>query len=174
MTIAKQTHFERDRMEVMSQLGMLGPVKKKSGPKKAQENKHHGKKARAGANDAHQVALHRESKKDAQKRLEVQTMVHEVESKTAISKDLANFIKEQKPIPPRLMKALIGGKMTKPQTLPPLVKKKKFQGYVPPPTDKLTVARKVTTMHSVCNNKWPTCERDHLVQLYKEIERPQK
>ena len=171
MTIAKQTHFERDRMDVMGKLGMLGPIKKKLGPKK-EENRHHGKKARAMANEAHQVALHRESKKDAIKRLAVQTMVHEVEAKNEISKDLAKYVKAQQPIPPRLMKALIGGKTTKPKSLPPLVKKK-IEGYVPPPTDRVHNARKPTSLHTVCNNKWPQCEREHLIQLYKEVEKPQ-
>jgi len=171
MTIAKQTDFEKDRMGIMSQLGMLGPIKKKMGPKK-EVNKHHGKQARAMANEAHQVALHRESKKDAIKRLQVQTMVHEVESKNNISKDMAKYVKAQQPIPPRLMKALIGGKMTKPRALPPLIKKKQ-QGYVPPPTDRVHIARKVVSMHTNCDNKWPVCERDHLIQLYKELEKPQ-
>ena len=172
MTIAKQTDFEKDRMGIMSQLGMLGPIKKKMGPARPTANKHHGKQARAMANDAHQVALHRESKKDAIKRLEVQTMVHEVEAKNNISKDMAKYVQAQQPIPPRLMKALIGGKMTKPRALPPLVKGKQ-QGYVPPPTDRVHVARKATVMHTASDNKWPACERDHLIQLYKEIEKPQ-
>jgi hypothetical protein len=177
MTKARDTNFERDRKEIMFQLGMIGgkssDKKKSMGPLRAVANKHHGKKARALANEAHQKALYADSKTDAIKRLEVQTMVHEVESKNVISKEMAKYVKAQQPIPPRLMKALIGGKISKPKTLPPLIKKK-IEGYQPPPTDRSTHVRKQTILQNMkTNNKWPIEERKHLIQLYKEIEKPQ-
>ncbi len=179
MTVARDFNFERDRKDIMKQLGMLGPVVKKKGGIHVELNKHHGKKARALENGAHQDALHQDNKATAARRLEVQALVHEVASKQAISKELAKYVQAKEPIPPRLLRELTGVKLTgkKTQTLPPLQSKGKSgskadSGYVPPPTDHNHQGRQITTLHSQCSNKWPAEERSFLVQLYRELEKP--
>jgi hypothetical protein len=176
MTQARDTSYEKDRKEIMGQLGLLGGKNEqvvKSIAPRVQLNRHHGKKARAMENSAHQTALHHDSKADAVRRLEVQSIVHEVEAKNAISKELAKYVKAQQPIPPRLLKELTGAKLSRSGMLPPIEVKEKFHGYVPPPTNPIVVPRKVITMHAVTRNKWSAEERDYLVELYREMERPQ-
>jgi hypothetical protein len=179
MTVARDFNFERDRKDIMKQLGMLGPVVKKKGVIHVELNKHHGKKARALENGAHQDALHQDNKTSAARRLEVQALVHEVASKQAISKELAKYVQAQEPIPSRLLRELTGAKLAgkKTQTLPPLHGKgrsglKADTGYVPPPTDHNHQGRQVTALHSQCSNKWPVEERNFLVQLYRELDKP--
>jgi len=169
MTKARDTNYEKDRKIIMGQLGMLGgdgskgkKASTKSLVPRVQLNKHHGKKARAMEASAHLDALRQDNKADSKKRLEVQSLVHEVEAKNEISKELAKYVVAQKPIPPRLLKALVGGKMTRTNTLPPIEHKAKHVGYVPPPTDKIHVPRNVITMQKRCDNKWAAAEREFL------------
>lgn len=178
MTQARDFNYERDRKDIMNQLGMLGPITKKKGGVQVKLNKHHGKKARAMENGCHQDALHQDNKVAAAKRLAVQSLVHEVASKQKISLELAKYVKAQEPIPPRLLKELTGASMTKKGgggKLPPLdgTTGKKYDGYIPPPTDKNHKFRSVTTLHKQCDNKWPLDERTYLAQLYREFEKPE-
>ena len=168
MTKARDTNYEKDRKIIMGQLGMLGgdgsKGKKqiKSLVPRIQLNRHHGKKARAMEASAHLVAISQDNKADSKKRLEVQSLVHEVEAKNEISKELAKFVVAQKPIPPRLLKALVGGKLTRTNTLPPIVAKNKQAGYAPPPTNKIHVSRAVISLQKRCDNKWAAAEREFL------------
>mgnify|MGYP006084096195 CR=1 FL=1 len=171
MTKALDTDFKKQRIDVLQRLGMMGNGKDSKssnlGPIR-QLNKNLGKKARQRSHESRQTALHVDNKAVSQRKMEVHAIVHEVEEKMKLSKDLSTFVKAKKDIPPRLLRQLLGKSSTrKSAILPPIA-----NGKQQDPTHKITVPREAINIHSYTSNRWNEQERIFLLELYREIEKP--
>ncbi len=169
MTQATDTDFKKQRVDVLQRLGMMGHGKAKggTGPVIRQENRNLGKKARQRSNEARQEALHMDNKAASLRKMEVHSIVQEVEEKMKLSKDLSKYVKAKKEIPPRLLRQLVGKQPRKTARLAPLT-----SGKQEAPMHKITVARVPTQTHAYSSNRWSEPERLFLLDLYRELEKP--
>jgi len=139
--------------------------------------KYHGKKARERSNDVRQLAITRDLKQEAKKRLEVHGAVREVKEMTSLVKKLRTYIEAKQPPPAPLMRQLLGGGGSRANKLKPIeqdsignasAKAGVATGVHSPTTTRVPgIVRKDYTAQ-----KWSQEERKRLNELYVDIPRP--